>query len=70
MTSVVPGSFGEDAGLGKGSIIVEINKKPVTDEASYRAIVSALRSKDDVVFVVRDPQGHDTSNRYLGGTLP
>ncbi len=70
VTNVVPGSFGEEAGLGKGSIIVEINKKPVTDEASYRAIVSALRSKDDVVFVVRDPQGRDTSNRYLGGTLP
>lgn len=70
VTAVVPGSFAEETGLGKGAIITEINKKAVTDEASYRAIVSGLKSKDDVVFVVVDPQGRDTSNRYLGGTLP
>ena len=70
VTAAAPGSFAEDIGLGRGEIIVEINKRPVTDEASYKAIVAGLKSKDDVVFVVRDPQGRDTSNRYLGGTLP
>ena len=70
VTAVAPGSFAEEIGLGKGAIIAEINKKPVTDEASYKAIVAGLHTKDDVVFVVRDPQGRDTSNRYLGGTLP
>ena len=70
VTNVVPGSFAEDVELSKGAIIVEINKKPVTDEASYRAIVAGLHSKDDVVFVVRDPQVRDSTNRYLGGTLP
>ena len=29
VTNVVPGSFAEEIGLGKGSIIIEINKKPV-----------------------------------------
>lgn len=70
VTSVTPGSFAEDINLSKGSVIVEINRKPVTDEASYRAIVSSLHSKDDVVFVTRDGQGRQTSNQYLGGTLP
>lgn len=70
VTNVVLGSFAEEIGLGKGSILVEINKKPVTDEASYRAIVAGLHSKDDVVFVVRDAQGRQTNNVYVGGTLP
>lgn len=70
VTSVVPGSFAEDVELFKGAVIVEINKKPVTDEASYKAIVAGLHSKDDVVFVVRDAQGPGNGNRYLGGTLP
>ena len=70
VTNVVPGSFAEEIGLGKGGIIVEINKKPVTDEASYRSIVAGLHSKDDVVFVVRDAQGRQSNNVYIGGTLP
>ncbi len=70
VTNVAPGSFAEEIGLGKGSIIVEINKKPVADEASYRSIVAGLRSKDDVVFVVRDAQGRQSNNVYVGGTLP
>ncbi len=70
ITSVVPGSFAEDIGLGKGIVITEINKRPITDEASYRAIVSALKSHDDVVFVVRNPQQKDATNSYVGGTLP
>ena len=68
VSSVTPGSFADDIGLGKGEVIVEINKKPVTDEASYRAIVSGLKSKDDVVFVVKDARA--SGNSYIGGTLP
>jgi len=69
VTNVRPGSFADEIGLGKGAIITAINKKPVTDEASYRAIVSALKSKDDVVFVIQSPtqKGY---NSYVGGTLP
>jgi serine protease Do len=68
--SVRPGSFADEIGLGKGAIITEINKKPITDEASYRAIVSALKSKDDVVFVIHSPMRKDSGNSYVGGTLP
>ncbi len=67
VTSVAPGSFADEIGLGKGAIIREINRKAVTDEATYRAVVSSLKTKDDVVFVVRYPQSK--SDTYIGGTL-
>jgi serine protease Do len=69
ITSVRPGSFADEIGLGKTAIITAINRKPVTDEASYRAIVSTLKSKDDVVFVIQLPNQRNT-NSYVGGTLP
>jgi serine protease Do len=69
ITNVRPGSFADEIGLGKGAIITAINRKPVTDEASYRAIVSTLKSKDDVVFVIQSPTQKNT-NSYVGGTLP
>jgi serine protease Do len=67
--SVRPGSFGEDVGLGRGLIILQINKKPIDSEATYRSIVGELKSGDDVVFVVHDAEkgGGDS---FLGGTLP
>jgi len=70
VTSVKPGSFAEEIGLGRGAIITEINKKPVTDKASYNTIVSGLKSKDDVVFVVHNPNQKNAGNSYVGGTLP
>ena len=69
VTTVRPGSFADEIGLGKGAIITAINRKPVTDEASYRAIVSTLKSKDDVVFVIQSPTQKNL-NSYIGGTLP
>jgi serine protease Do len=69
ITSVRPGSFADEIGLGKTAIITAINRKPITDEASYRAIVSTLKSKDDVVFVIQLPNQRNT-NSYVGGTLP
>ncbi len=51
-------------------MIVEINRKPVTDMASYNAIASALKSGDDVVFVIRNPQRPNGGDSFVGGTLP
>jgi serine protease Do len=70
VTTVRPGSFADEIGLGKGAIITEINRKPVTDEMTYRAIVSTLKSKDDVVFVIHSPLQKNSGNTYVGGTLP
>jgi serine protease Do len=70
VTSVKPGSFADNIGLFQNAIILEINRKPVTDMASYRDIVTALKSGEDVVFVVRNPQQANIGNSYIGGTLP
>ena len=70
VTGVKPGSFGDTIGLSQGAVIVEINREPVTDEASYRAAATKLKSGEEVVFVVRNPQNPSGGNTYLGGTLP
>jgi serine protease Do len=71
VTDVRPGSFADEINLTKNTVIVEINKHPITDEASYRAIVSGLKSGDDVAFAVRGTGTQaSTSNSYVGGTLP
>jgi serine protease Do len=69
VTSVRPGSFADEINLTKGLVIVEINKHPITDEASYRSVVSSLKSGEDAVFVVRGASAGN-GNTYLGGTLP
>ncbi len=73
VTDVKPGSFAEDLspfGLSKGDIILEVNRKAVTDTQSFRGIVNSLKSGDDVVFVVRPGQARDRTNSFVGGTLP
>jgi serine protease Do len=70
VTSITPGSFADTIGLAKGVVITEINRKPVTNDASYRAIVSALKSGEDVVFVIHFPNNPTGGNSYVGGTLP
>jgi serine protease Do len=71
INTVRPGSFADDIHLQKSCIIVEINKKPVADEAAYRAIVNGLKSGQDVVFKVR-VQGPNApaGATFFGGTLP
>jgi serine protease Do len=70
VSSVKPGSFADSIGLYQGAVIVEINRKPVNDIAGYRTIVTDLKSGEDVVFVVRNPQQAGSGNMYVGGTLP
>jgi serine protease Do len=70
VTAVKPGTFADTIGLFQGAVIAEINRKPVTDLGSYRAIVGGLKSGDDVVFVVRSPQQSNAGTTLIGGTLP
>ncbi|MGC9199103.1 MAG: trypsin-like peptidase domain-containing protein [Acidobacteriaceae bacterium] len=70
VTGVKPGSFADAIGLYQGAVITEINRKPVTDVASFNAIASGLKSGDDVVFVVRNPQNPGGGDSFIGGTLP
>ena len=71
VNSVRPGSFADEINLTQGTVILAINKHLITDEASYRAIVSGLKSGDDVVFQVRSTgEGASSSSSLVGGTLP
>jgi serine protease Do len=71
VNSVRPGSFSDEIGLVKGTVIVEINRHPITDEAAYKSIVSGLKSGDDVVFAVRSTTSPANSgNSLVGDRLP
>ncbi len=68
---VKPGSFADSVQLGRGDVILEINRQPVGDPDTFAKIESGLKSGQDVVFVVRQAgQGRDATNAFLGGTLP
>ncbi len=66
---VKPGSFAEDISLNRGDIILEVNKQPVNNEDEFRRLESALKSGQDVVFLVK-PRGRGSSTVLLGNTLP
>jgi serine protease Do len=70
IVSVKPGSFAEEINLAPGFVITEINHKPVTNEADFKAIVNGLKSGDDVAFVVQSPQDRTNGSNFVGGTLP
>ena len=67
---VKPDGFGETAGLGKGDIIVEINKQPVNSEEDFRRIEAQSKSGQDIVFLVRPRGSRDNTTVFMGGTLP
>ena len=68
---VKPGSFAEDVNLGRGDVILEINKQPVNSEEDFSRIESSLKSGQDVVFLVR-PRGSSRQDGTIfdAGTLP
>ncbi len=68
---VKPGSFAEDINLGRGDVVLEINKQPVNSEDDFAKVESGLKSGQDVVFLVR-PRGatRQDGTVFLAGTLP
>jgi len=68
---VKPGSFAEDVNLGRGDIILEINKQPVNSEEDFTRIESSVKSGQDVVFLVRPRgSGRQDGTIFDAGTLP
>jgi serine protease Do len=65
------GSFAEDIGVGRGDVILEINKQPVNNEDDFVKAESHLKSGEDVVFLVR-PRGSSRQDGtiFMAGTLP
>ena len=68
---VKPGSFADDINLGRGDVILEINKQPVNSEEDFAKAESSLKSGQDVVFLVR-PRGASRQDGtiFVPGTLP
>ena len=71
VSDVKPGSFADDVGLGRGDVILEVNKQPVNNEADFSRIQGTLKSGQDVVFLVR-PRGSGPQDGtvFMAGTLP
>jgi serine protease Do len=68
---VKPGSFAEDINMGRGDVILEINKQPVNSEEEFAKVESGMKSGQDVVFLVR-PRGSSRQDGtiFMAGTLP
>jgi len=68
---VKPGSFAEDINLGRGDVILEVNKQPVNSEEDFAKVESSMKSGQDVVFLVR-PRGSTRQDGtiFMAGTLP
>jgi serine protease Do len=67
--SVRSGSFADLAGVEPGLLVVRINKQPTATKDQFDAVVSKLKTGDDVVFEVMDPKHPDSGLNLLGGTL-
>ncbi|MGA7378886.1 MAG: PDZ domain-containing protein, partial [Candidatus Sulfotelmatobacter sp.] len=68
---VKPGSFADDINLGRGDVILEVNKQPVNSEEDFAKVENSLKSGQDVVFLVR-PRGSSRQDGtiFVPGTLP
>src|SRR5580704_9696026 len=49
---VKPDGFGDNVGVSRGDVILEINKQPVNSEADFHKVESQLKAGQDVVFLV------------------
>jgi serine protease Do len=68
---VKAGSFAEDINLGRGDVILEVNKQPVNSEEDFAKVEASLKSGQDAVFLVR-PRGSTASGGtiFMAGSLP
>ena len=69
--SVRAGSFADllQPSLEPGLLIVRINKQPTATKDQFDAVVSKLKTGDDVVFEIIDPRRPNDGINYVGGTL-
>jgi serine protease Do len=69
--SIRPGSFADGLqGLAPGEVVLQMNRQPIANIQQFQELASKLKSGDDVVFLVVDPQHASLGNEYVGGTLP
>jgi serine protease Do len=71
VSDVKPNSFAEDIGLGRGDIILEVNKQPVNSEEDFARVEASMKSGQDVVFLVRQRgTTRQDGTIFDAGTLP
>jgi serine protease Do len=71
VSDVKPNSFAEDIGLGRGDIILEVNKQPVNSEEEFARVEASMKSGQDVVFLVRQRgTTRQDGTIFDAGTLP
>lgn len=58
VTAVKPGSPARDAGLNRGDVILEIDRKPILDLSDYREALADLKKGEAVLFLVRRGKGN------------
>jgi len=52
-TAIEPGSAADEAGIRRGDVIVEVDRKPVRNLDEYKKAVAAIRKGRGVLFLVR-----------------
>ena len=67
--SVRTGSFADLQGLQPGFVITHVNRQPTGTREAFDAVVSKLKTGDDVVLEVIDPRHPESGINYIGGTL-
>ncbi len=67
--SVRTGSFAGLQGLQPGFVITHVNRQPTGTREAFDAVVSKLKTGDDVVLEVIDPRHPESGINYIGGTL-
>jgi serine protease Do len=67
--SVRTGSFADLQGMEPGLVIIRINRQPTGNRDQFNEIVNKLKSGDDVVFEVMNPQRPGDGINYIAGTL-
>jgi serine protease Do len=71
VTDVDPASFADDLGFGRGDVITEINREPITSVDDYKRAVAKLKPGTNVVFkVLRRGDGDRTMTVFLPGVIP
>ena len=53
VAEVVPGEAGAEAGLRRGDVITEMNRKPIKSVTDYKQAASKVKADDSVLFLVK-----------------
>jgi serine protease Do len=53
VTSVKPDSAADEAGLQRGDVILEIDRKPIKDLSDYQRAIADVKQGKAILFLIR-----------------